>query len=533
MKEKRTVRDSIIKGMKYILLLSLIVMVAFFSQEKISLSWIISINIISSIYIIIYHVIYRKEILECKKSKIDKCIAILFAIIAIYVLKVNWNFLGIIYIYIMLNMYFIGLDIFRKIFKKIVRVDFIMTIIELLILNINNIHKKDIFTEVSNKNILILVSRLHTGGAERVAVNLANNFKEKYDKVVVVTYNAKTEDDYECNVKHIQIKNKEIKRINDIKKIKKKYHITHSISFCTTANYLNVASNNGEKVIISVRNYLSNSTEKRRRKLEAKISVRFADKIVAVAKAVEIEQIEKYKISKDKILTINNFYEEAIIEEKAKQKILDEEERKFFDTHDIVITVGRLNYQKGQWYLIRAFKEVIKECPNARLVILGKGEDEEKLKSLIQELQLEKYVKLYGFKENPYQYLSKAKVFVSESLYEGMSNVILEAMKCGLPIIATDCLAGNREILAPNTELIKHTDKIEFAQYGILVPVGDGKEYKTEELNYWEIELKEAIIKILKDKDLREKYIKQSKIRIKDFEKEKIIKQWYDLIEGE
>lgn len=531
MKEKRTVSDIIIKGIKYILLLSLIIMIVFLSEEKIGLSWIISINIISSIYIIIYHFIYRKEILESEKSRTNKYVVILFVIIAICLLKINWNFLGILYIYTIMNIYFTGKDIFRRIIRKTYIVNVIEQIIEFLIILINNISIKE---EKSNeKNILILVSRLNTGGAERVAVNIANNFKEKYHNVIVVTYSEKTEKDYECRAKQIQIENSKIQRVNEIKKIKKKYHITHSISFCTIANFLNVASNNGEKVIISIRNYLSNSKEKGIKKLQAKVAAKFADKIIAVTKTVGIDQIENYKADKNKVITINNFYEEEIIEGKAKQKILDEKEQKFFDTHDIVITIGRLSYQKGQWYLIRAFKEVIKECPNARLVILGKGEDKEKLKSLIQKLQLEEYVKLYGFKENPYQYLSKAKVFVLESLYEGMSNVILEAMKCGLPIIATDCLAGNREILAPDTELIKHTDKIEFAQYGIIVPVGDGKEYKTEKLNYWEEESRKAIIQILKDKELREKYIKQSKIRIKDFEKEKIIEQWYDLIEGE
>lgn len=528
---KRTKKEIIIKTLKYILLLVLVGIMALFINKKINIYLFIGTNMIAAVYIILYTKVCRKQIISRKRVILDKYVSIIAIIFALILIIVDKNFIGVLYVYTIINIYFTSSDLLEKILKKLQILPITEQILELILIVINNRkHKKK---EDKEKNILILVSRLSNGGAERVAANLANNFKEKYHNVIVLTYSEKTENDYVCNATYMQIDNINIKRINDIKKIKKKYHITHSISFCTTANYLNVASNNGEKVIISVRNYLSNSIEKRRRKLEAKISVRFADKIVAVAKAVEIEQIEKYKISKDKILTINNFYEEAIIEEKAKQKILDEEERKFFDTHDIVITVGRLNYQKGQWYLIRAFKEVIKACPNARLVILGKGEDEEKLKSLIQELQLEKYVKLYGFKENPYQYLSKAKVFVSESLYEGMSNVILEAMKCELPIIATDCLAGNREILAPNTELIKHTDKIEFAQYGILVPVGDGKEYKTEELNYWEIELKEAIIKILKDKDLREKYIKQSKIRIKDFEKEKIIKQWYDLIEGE
>ena len=118
MKEKRTVSDIIIKGIKYILLLSLIIMIVFLSEEKIGLSWIISINIISSIYIIIYHFIYRKEILESEKSRTNKYVVILFVIIAICLLKINWNFLGILYIYTIMNIYFTGIDIFRRIIRK-------------------------------------------------------------------------------------------------------------------------------------------------------------------------------------------------------------------------------------------------------------------------------------------------------------------------------------------------------------------------------------------------------------------------------
>ena len=528
---KRSVQDIIIKGMKYIILILLLVMVILFVKGKIKILTLININIISSIYIIIYKIIYKKEILESEKTIIDKYIFILFIVIAIIFLILNWNYLGILYFYTLINIYLTGIDFFRRIIRKTQIVNIIEQFVELITMFRNNIKVQKI--ENTEKNILILISRLNTGGAERVAVNLANNFKNKYDNVLVLTYNEKTENDYKCIADHIQIENRKIKRIKEIQNIKKKYNITHSISFCTTANYLNVSSNNGEKIIISIRNYLSNSKEKGMKKLQAKISAKYADKIVAVTKTVAIDQIENYKANKEKVITINNFYEGTIIDEKTKQKIESIKEQEFFNKHDVIITIGRLSYQKGQWYLIRAFKEVIKECPNARLVILGKGDYKQKLKNLITKLQLEKYVKLYGFKENPYQYLSRAKVFVLESLYEGMSNVILEAMKCGLPIIATDCLAGNREILAPKTDVMKHTDKMELAEYGIIVPVGDGKYYELEDLNSWEIELKNAMVKMLKNKDIREKYIKQSQIRIKDFKRENIIEQWYNLIEGE
>ena len=408
----------------------------------------------------------------------------------------------------------------------------IKNIVEYFILLKNNIFKKA--TKSQNINILILISRLNNGGAERVATNLANNFKERYNNVIVVTYNNKTEKDYQFTAERIVIENKKISRVNELKRIKKKYNITHCISFCTTANYLNVASNNGEKKIISIRNYLSlNKKENGIKKLEAIIASKFADKIVTVSQTIEVEQVEKYKANKEKLITINNFYEENIITSKREEGILEQTEEEFFKKHDVIINIGRLSYQKGQWYLIRVFKEIVKEFPNTRLVILGEGEYKERLQQLIDDLKMNKYIKLYGFKTNPYIYLSKSKIFVLESLYEGMSNVLLEAMCCGLPIIATDCLAGNREIIAPNTDIMKHTEKIELAQYGIIVPVGDGKIYEQEGLTKEEKELKKAIIKLLTNKDLKEKYIKESKSRIKDFDKNKIIQKWYEVIESD
>ena len=60
---------------------------------------------------------------------------------------------------------------------------------------------------------------------------------------------------------------------------------------------------------------------------------------------------------------------------------------------------------------------------------------------------------------------SYLEIFILNSRYEGMSNALLEAMACEIPIISTDCKAGTREILAPDTDLTKNTKEIEKAKY--------------------------------------------------------------------
>ena len=91
---------------------------------------------------------------------------------------------------------------------------------------------------------------------------------------------------------------------------------------------------------------------------------------------------------------------------------------------------------------------------------MGEGEERRALESLVRQLGLEQNVSLPGFVLNPYPCMVRAGVFVLSSKWEGLPGVLIEALYCGLPIIATDCPSGPREILAEG-------------QYGQLVPVGD------------------------------------------------------------
>ena len=123
---------------------------------------------------------------------------------------------------------------------------------------------------------------------------------------------------------------------------------------------------------------------------------------------------------------------------------------------------------------------------------------------------------MLGFKINPYKYLSNSDVFVLTSNYEGMPNVVLEAMSTDLPVIATDCEGGTREILE---------DK-----YGILIK-NLSKEYDiTEKIHEEEIELANKMIELIENESKREQLKKLSQERIKDFETEKIKQKWIDII---
>ncbi len=125
----------------------------------------------------------------------------------------------------------------------------------------------------------------------------------------------------------------------------------------------------------------------------------------------------------------------------------------------VVLGVGRLTRQKDFPTLLRAFAR-LRERVDARLIILGEGEDRDALEALARELDIGDVTDLPGFVDNPYGWMRRANVFVLSSAWEGSPNALTEALYLGTPVVATDCRSGPRELL-------------EDGRYGPLVPVGD------------------------------------------------------------
>lgn len=111
------------------------------------------------------------------------------------------------------------------------------------------------------------------------------------------------------------------------------------------------------------------------------------------------------------------------------------------------IAVGRLNTQKGYQILITACAILKDSGKEFNLAIIGDGNLQESLQKQIEELQLKEYITLMGFNANPYPYMKQAAYVVSSSLYEGFSNVIIESLCLGTPVIATNCPGGNAEVI--------------------------------------------------------------------------------------
>lgn len=112
----------------------------------------------------------------------------------------------------------------------------------------------------------------------------------------------------------------------------------------------------------------------------------------------------------------------------------------------VILGVGRFNPQKNFALLLRAFAELRRERP-VRLVLLGDGDLRAELEDLARSLGVEDDVSMPGFDQNPFRFMARAAAYVLSSDWEGLPTALIEAMACGCPVVATDCLGGPREIL--------------------------------------------------------------------------------------
>jgi glycosyltransferase involved in cell wall biosynthesis len=194
-----------------------------------------------------------------------------------------------------------------------------------------------------------------------------------------------------------------------------------------------------------------------------------ANAIIAVSAGVANDLETSVGISRSNIRVIYNPTFTPQLLELSKEPV-DHHWLKADSNVPVIISVGRLSKQKDFLTLIKAFA-IARSSRKMRLLIVGEGPERAEIERCAASLGITTDVDLIGEQQNPYKYLSRSSVFVLSSIFEGLPNVVIEAVGCRLPVVATDCPSGPREILMNGDS-------------GTLVPIADPEKMAEAILSY-------------------------------------------------
>lgn len=172
---------------------------------------------------------------------------------------------------------------------------------------------------------------------------------------------------------------------------------------------------------------------------------RRANRTAAVSFGVREGLLSVYHPREERLVVLPNFIDLAQVELRAAEDGPELAPDRFH-----MVTIGRLDRQKGHIYLLQALQYVLQRTAfhNVLLHLIGQGPLEAKLREFVRQHKLGEHVNFVGFLPNPLPYLRSCQLFCLPSLYEGLPLALLEAMACGVPVVATDCPSGPHEVLA-------------------------------------------------------------------------------------
>lgn len=316
--------------------------------------------------------------------------------------------------------------------------------------------------------VAIFLPSLGGGGAERVMFYLARGFVERGYEVDLVL--VKREGAYLSEVpENVNVVDLKARRIlTSLPALVRYLRRAQPVAVLSALDHSNIAALWARKlarvnvrVVVSIHNvFIDMKYSTYRDRLIPYIArwcYGWADGVVAVSRGVADNVSKTMGLPRERIRVIYNPVVVPELFELAREPV----DHPWFHTNEppVVLSVGRLAAAKDYPTLFRALSVVIRTRP-VRLVVLGEGEERARLEALVRDLGLEDSVSLPGFVKNPHAYMSKAAVFVLSSAWEGLGNVLIEAMVCGTRVVSTDCPSGPAEIL-------------ENGRWGQLVPVGD------------------------------------------------------------
>lgn len=306
--------------------------------------------------------------------------------------------------------------------------------------------------------LLIIMSALDVGGAQRFCLNICKYLNSiKYDYDVLFLRKGKSEklkqefiendivfSELNCNSVMQSIP----KIIQYAKSTKPKVILSTvgNVDFAVSIAKLFIPQS---KLFIRKANVVFDNQKTIFNKFKLKFEAIVSDKLIALSEDMKTDYLQ-YGFRKENIIVINNMVDLDYIKSRYEE-IKEDHEWFNKDKYRLIVANARMVPEKRYDVLIKAFEVVEKKIPEARLMIIGNGPLREQIEKMVPQ-PLKDKVAFMGFQNNPYYYMYRASVFVLTSDYEGFPNVVIEALACGLPVVATNCKTGPREIIENNIE---------------------------------------------------------------------------------
>jgi glycosyltransferase involved in cell wall biosynthesis len=380
---------------------------------------------------------------------------------------------------------------------------------------------------VDKKNLFFLSQFKTRGGAEKVNDILVEHLNDKYN---IKQFYIFDENNLNNEQKSFNIKKRDpiqlllpyslIYSIIKYRQVVKKGGCNVSISFLILDNLINIFANTNTQVntVISVHTTLSKRySGKIYYPIVIKLIAFFYSKancIIAISSNIRQDLINNIKIPDNKIIILYNPIDIKKIISLSKENI---EDLNLDEKIPVIIYVGRLEKNKGQWHLIRALR-LLKTKIQFKLIVCGEGEFKPTLEKMVKLFNLEKEVIFTGWVNNPYKYIARSDVFVLTSELEAFPCSIIEALALKKQIVVSDCEYGPREIL-------------DNGNLGVIVPMFDSfKDPFSSEIYQDETILAEKILNVIN----KEIYFNESQLfeRAMEFDVEKTILKYEDLIDN-
>jgi glycosyltransferase involved in cell wall biosynthesis len=321
----------------------------------------------------------------------------------------------------------------------------------------------------ADKRIALFIPTLSGGGAERVTLNLAGGFAEAGHPVdlVVADASGSFRQEIPAGVRLVDLQaGRVLKALPALVRYLKRERPPALLSALNYANVIALIAatlaGSSTKVFVAEHSSVSRTLGQRSASIRVmhrlmRFFYKRAARVVAVSEGVANDLHEHLNIGERYLKVIYN----PILNDRLTELTKEPIEHPWFAAGErpVISAVGRLTAVKDFANLLRAFALTRAQVP-CRLMILGEGEEREALTALAAELGVTEDVWMPGFVQNPYAYITRSSLFVLSSKTEGLPTVLVEALACGTPVVATDCKSGPAEIL-------------QRGRYGDLVPVGD------------------------------------------------------------